>query len=221
MSTSYYLVSVHGMVMENRPVDLGSIPGSHRPISFIRTKHRTRANDFLCDLSINNYQVYGRFSSQKPYYTNVSDVSRSLQSWVSTIQTVVLTADVFQLFIKKYFFFSRIYTISSICMVGNSHYGKGPISRTEPVLLQALRIWFKVTFTPVFFVQVPRNFDAFFNPKKRFRKGRWQHHSAIYWSTWKTYEFWRHRRCLTLNFGDNGSHFYSRRFKALTEPCVA
>ena len=30
----------------------------------------------------------------------MSDVSRSLQSWVSTIQTVVLTADVFQLFIK-------------------------------------------------------------------------------------------------------------------------
>ena len=28
--------------------------------------------------------------------TNVSDVPRSLQSWVSTIQTVVLTADVFQ-----------------------------------------------------------------------------------------------------------------------------
>ena len=34
-----------------------------------------------------------RFSSQKPCYTrtNVSDVPRSLQSWVSTIQTVVLT----------------------------------------------------------------------------------------------------------------------------------
>ena len=29
------------------------------------------------------------------------DVPRSLQSWVSTIQTVVLTADVFQLFIKN------------------------------------------------------------------------------------------------------------------------
>ena len=28
-------------------------------------------------------------------------VPRSLQSWVSTIHTVVLTADVFQLFIKK------------------------------------------------------------------------------------------------------------------------
>jgi len=27
------------------------------------------------------------FSSQKPYYTNVSDVPRSLQNWVSTIQT--------------------------------------------------------------------------------------------------------------------------------------
>ena len=41
------LQSVHRMVMENRPVDSGSIQGSHRPISFIRMKHRTRANDFL------------------------------------------------------------------------------------------------------------------------------------------------------------------------------
>ena len=38
-------VSVHRMVMENRPVDPGSIQGSHRPISFIRIKDRTRAND--------------------------------------------------------------------------------------------------------------------------------------------------------------------------------
>ena len=40
-----------------------------------------------------------------PYYTkftNASDVPRSLQSWVSTIQKFVLTADVFQLFIKFY-----------------------------------------------------------------------------------------------------------------------
>ena len=36
------------MVMENRPVDPGSIQGSHRPISFIRIKHRTRADDILC-----------------------------------------------------------------------------------------------------------------------------------------------------------------------------
>ena len=38
-----HIVSVHRMVMENRPVDPGSIQGSHRPISFIRMKH-TRYN---------------------------------------------------------------------------------------------------------------------------------------------------------------------------------
>ena len=48
-------------------------------------------------LRFNNHS-YRKFSSQKPYYTNASDVPRSLQSWVSTIQSVVLTADVFQLF---------------------------------------------------------------------------------------------------------------------------
>ena len=42
-----YTVSVHRMVMENRPVDPGSIEGSHRPISFM-IKHRTRADDILC-----------------------------------------------------------------------------------------------------------------------------------------------------------------------------
>ena len=52
-----YIVSVHRMVMGNRPVDPGSIQGSHRPISFIRIKHRTRANDILCKLSINNHIV--------------------------------------------------------------------------------------------------------------------------------------------------------------------
>ena len=36
------------MVMENRPADPGSIQGSHRPISFIRIKHRTRADDIWC-----------------------------------------------------------------------------------------------------------------------------------------------------------------------------
>ena len=42
-----YMASVHRMVIENRPVDPGSIQGSHRPISFIRIKHRTRADDIL------------------------------------------------------------------------------------------------------------------------------------------------------------------------------
>ena len=40
-----YIVSVNRMIMENRPVDPGSIQGSHRPISFMRIKYRTRAND--------------------------------------------------------------------------------------------------------------------------------------------------------------------------------
>ena len=42
-----YIVSVHRMVMENRPVDHGSIQGSHGHIS-IRIKHRTRTTDILC-----------------------------------------------------------------------------------------------------------------------------------------------------------------------------
>ena len=33
-----YIVSVNRMVMENRPVDPGSIPGIHRPISLIMIK---------------------------------------------------------------------------------------------------------------------------------------------------------------------------------------
>ena len=36
------------MVVENRPVDPGSIRRSHRPISFIKIKHRTRADDISC-----------------------------------------------------------------------------------------------------------------------------------------------------------------------------
>ena len=49
-----YIGSVHRMVMENRPVDPGSIQGSHRPISLTRIKHRTRANDFFVKLSSNH-----------------------------------------------------------------------------------------------------------------------------------------------------------------------
>ena len=53
-----YIVSVHRMVMENRPVDPGNIQGSRRPMSFIRIKHRTRANGFFVKLSIiNNHLV--------------------------------------------------------------------------------------------------------------------------------------------------------------------
>ena len=75
-----YIVSVHRMVMENRPVDPGSIQGSHRPISFIRIEHRTRANDILCktEYCINNHivrLVHKKHTSK--YYTNASDVGRT------------------------------------------------------------------------------------------------------------------------------------------------
>ena len=50
-----HIVSVPRMVVENRPVDPGSIQGSHRSIPFTRIKHRTRANDFFVKLSISNH----------------------------------------------------------------------------------------------------------------------------------------------------------------------
>ena len=51
------IVSVHRMVVENRPVDAGSIQGSHRPISFIGINHRTRANDIGVKLSSINSHI--------------------------------------------------------------------------------------------------------------------------------------------------------------------
>ena len=53
-------------------------------------------------------------------------------------------------------------------------------------------------------------------PEKRTLKN----HSAMYWSTWKTYEFSRLRCCVALNFRDNGTHLFPHRFEPLTEPCV-
>ena len=49
------------------------------------------------------FSTFIKYNERLWYYANVSDVPRSLQSWVSTIQTVVLTADVFQL---NFFFFT-------------------------------------------------------------------------------------------------------------------
>ena len=50
------LTFLHRMVMENRPVDPGSIQGSHRPVSFIRIKQSTRER-FFVQLSISNHIV--------------------------------------------------------------------------------------------------------------------------------------------------------------------
>ena len=74
--------------------------------------------------------------------------------------------------IPKNAFFSRSYTILSIyaLVVGNTPYWKRYISRTEPVLLQAQHVRLKLTFTPIFFAQVPDQFDAFFNSKNASEK---------------------------------------------------
>ena len=60
--------------MENRPADPGSIQGSHRPTSFIRIKHRARANDiFRVKLSVNNHIVgfVHKNHTSKYYYERV------------------------------------------------------------------------------------------------------------------------------------------------------
>ena len=69
-----YIVSVHRMVMKNRPVDPGSIQGSHRPISLIRIKHRTRANDNSCKYLMHHaackveFQTFTRSYSQLTFF---------------------------------------------------------------------------------------------------------------------------------------------------------
>ena len=93
-----YIVSVHRMVMENRPVDPGSIQGSHRPISFIRIKIEYARTIFCVKLSINNHIVG---------LVHKSHIIRTRLMYHAACKvefqpfTVVLTADVFQLFIKK------------------------------------------------------------------------------------------------------------------------
>ena len=71
--------------MENRPVDLGSIQGSHRPISFIRIKHRTRANDILCKCLMYHaackveFQPFTRSYSQLTFPTFYKIILRSIE----------------------------------------------------------------------------------------------------------------------------------------------
>ena len=48
-------MSVHGIVLENRPVDPGSIQGSHRPISFMRINIQVEHARTIVKLSINNH----------------------------------------------------------------------------------------------------------------------------------------------------------------------
>ena len=93
-----YIVSVHRMVMENRPVDHGSIQGSHRPISFM-IKHRNARTTLCVKLSINNHIVC---------LVHKNDIIRTCLMYHAAcniefqpFKQVVLTDDVFQY--TKYF----------------------------------------------------------------------------------------------------------------------
>ena len=75
-----YIVSVHRMVTENRPVDPGSIQGSNRPTYILHKDKTEHARTIFCvKLSINNH-IVGLIHKNRTYYTNASDVPGSLQS---------------------------------------------------------------------------------------------------------------------------------------------
>ena len=79
-----FMVSVHRMVMESRPIDPGSIQGSHRPISFMMNiKH---ARTILCvKLSINN-NIVGLV--HKNHILN--EIRNKRQLWVRPIEWLKL-----------------------------------------------------------------------------------------------------------------------------------
>ena len=117
------------------------------------------------------------------------------------------------------FFLRTSCTISSIFVlaVGNTPYGKRHNSRTQsPFWLQS--IFEQSLHSRQYFCTTARSIRHFLQSEKRRRNERYKVYSAIYWSTWKTYEFSRDRCCSTMNFGDNANHSHSHRFKPLTEP---
>ena len=80
-------ISVHIMInMENRPGDPDNIQGCHRPVSLIRIKYITRANDFFFVLC--NYGILAKHSCT----TEIAQLT-------SIMQTVVLTADLLSFFL--------------------------------------------------------------------------------------------------------------------------
>ena len=77
----------------------------------------------------------------------------------------------------------------------------------------------KAYIHPNLFVHVINQFKHSSTRKQALEK-KLKYHSAIVWSTWKTYSFSRHRWCLALNVGDNGNPVHSHRFTPLMHPCV-
>ena len=96
-----YMVSVHTLVIENRPVDPGSIQGSHRPISFM-IKHRTRADDICVKLSINKHIVC--FVHKNHIIRTCLMYHAASKVEFRPFKQMVLTADVFQLPLIFFFF---------------------------------------------------------------------------------------------------------------------
>ena len=88
------------------------------------TAHRHRTQDAPCSRIARKEPVSSQPTRNRHFWrvhTDMSDVPRSLQNWVSTIQSVVLTADVFQFFIKskskkgrkRKYIYTYIYIIST------------------------------------------------------------------------------------------------------------
>ena len=66
---------------------------------------------------------------------------------------------------------------------------------------------------------MPDQLDAFFNPKNASEKDAQNITPPSIGELEKRTSF-RATDVVAMNFGDNGNHLYSHRFKPLTEPCV-
>ena len=69
----YNIVSVHRMVMENRPVDPGSIQGSHRPM-ILFTKYFERINQHMLGLLLQIWNALTSCSERMNPYSPVAAV---------------------------------------------------------------------------------------------------------------------------------------------------
>ena len=121
----------------------------------------------------------------------------------------------------KSVFFSRSYTISIIytLMVEKHTLRKTAYLPNRTCVGASLMYQIKAWIHPSHFwtrCQTSSMRSTWKTPQKRTLK----YHSVIYWSTWKTYEFSRHRCCVALNFRDNVNHLLSHRFKPLMEPRI-
>ena len=121
---------------------------------------------------------------------------------------------------KKIVFWNRSNIISSMYRyslgVGSTPYGKRYISRTKlgNPLRSTRYLKRTLTFTAIFLALMKKQFGAFFKPK--YASGTNAITDNTPRPTWKTYEFSRHRCCLTLNFGDNANQSHSDRCHPLT-----